>query len=188
MSSELNAKPHGGAGDTFRELGRELCPVCQHTDRCKASLDRDVILCFRETAETANGFRRIKQNGECATYVHSGSSADHGIASSSKGDWGRKAEKYTAALSEDRALALAQELHVTSEALKRVGAGWNQRKHTYTFPERDARGCVIGISTRRHWIRHDPGRRSCRELVRQIHGVSTLACARVLSGIRTHAV
>ena len=151
MTGEPTVEPHGSCRtrDTFRELRREPCPVCRHAGRCKANSSRDVILCFRETAESADGFRRIKQTGECVTYVRTGSPADHRNAPQSKGDWGRKANNYATALSDDRALALAEQLHVIPETLKRVGAGWSRHLHAYTFPERDARGCVIGIATRR---------------------------------------
>ena len=135
-----------GTDGKFRELGREPCPVCGHKNRCKANPARNVILCFRETAGLVNGFRRAKYNGECSTYVNA--DADPPITADPT-DWERKAGNYSAALSDARLAALAANLHVAPEALKRIEAGWSKHLHCYTFPERDARGRVIGIATRR---------------------------------------
>lgn len=144
---------------SFQEMTRAPCPVCGHGGRCKADPSRDVILCFREAADSVNGFRRIRQTGECGTYVRTGSTADTRNPSRLHGDWARQAEDYAAAMSSDRLAALAEQLHVAPEALKRIGCGWGGHLQCFTFPERDARGRVVGIATRRS---SDGAKRSMR--------------------------
>lgn len=132
---------------TFREMGKEPCPVCEHKNRCKSDVARDVVLCFRRTDDELNGFRRIKHTAGCTTYVRVGSSADRSNGGAHD-DWQGKADSHRAALTPNRRAALAGQLHVTPEALKRIGAGWSERISAYTFPESDGRGRIIGITTR----------------------------------------
>lgn len=137
--------------DIFKGLDRELCPVCGRARRCKSNSSRDVVLCFRQTEEQINGFRRIKQTGECCTYVRTGSPADDGSpATPTKGDWRRKAEDFAARLPRAKLVALAKKLHVAPDALKRINVGWNERQFVFTFPEADASGQIVGII--RRWI------------------------------------
>jgi hypothetical protein len=65
--------------------------------------------------------------------------------------WSKRAQKYERALTKERLQELATTLAVPPEDLQRLSVGWRQRdgeQGLYTFPERDGRGVVIGITTR----------------------------------------
>lgn len=62
--------------------------------------------------------------------------------------WKAQADQLTAAVSDAMYEELADELGVASEALRRLGLGWHEGQRCWTFPERNGRGQVIGISTR----------------------------------------
>ncbi len=68
------------------EIRSTPCPVCRKKRRCKRHRERpgDLVLCFRESAASMNGFRRIKSNGECSTYARVGSPADNGRPAAAK--------------------------------------------------------------------------------------------------------
>ncbi|MCA9311172.1 MAG: hypothetical protein KDA21_08200, partial [Phycisphaerales bacterium] len=61
-------------------------------------------------------------------------------------NWARDADRFTRRLGEERLNALTRDLGVTAAALRRIQVGWNGK--SYTFPERDGAGAVIGIATR----------------------------------------
>ena len=61
-------------------------------------------------------------------------------------DWVERAARYVRATSEARLAEFARALGVTPEALGAIDCGWDGRK--FTFPERDAKGSVVGIATR----------------------------------------
>ena len=61
-------------------------------------------------------------------------------------DWVERAARYVRATSEARLAEFARALGVTPEALRAIDCGWDGRK--FTFPERDAKGSVVGIATR----------------------------------------
>jgi len=63
--------------------------------------------------------------------------------------WAKRATKYAKARTKDRLSALAKSLGVREPALIALGVGWSKKWQAYTFPERNFRGEVIGIATRK---------------------------------------
>jgi hypothetical protein len=137
----------------FRELKRgDRCAVCGHNGRCKVATDSDDLrLCFRASDERVNGFRRIKQTGECATYARIDSPADRAGAkgptySRPVGDLNAAAQRYAQAMMDERLRTAADQLGVSAASLRAIDAGLNGDR--LCFPERDADGNVVGINTR----------------------------------------
>lgn len=137
----------------FRELDRgERCTICGHNRRCKVAADSgDLRLCFRASDERVNGFRRIKQTGECTTYVRIDSPADQAGAkftthSRSVGDLNAAAKRYAQAMTDERLQTMADQLGVSAASLRAIDAGLNGDR--LCFPERNADGSVVGINTR----------------------------------------
>lgn len=142
--------------NNFKELGRELCPVCGHAGRCKRSEERgdDLVLCFRSTEEIINGYRRLKHTNGCSTYIRIGCETDRTVAFQKTKPTSKApipgldglALKYADALTEEAAQAFADELGVSSDSIRMIGAG--VRNGRLCVPERDGEGQVIGISVR----------------------------------------
>ena len=63
-------------------------------------------------------------------------------------DWAAMTKRYEAALPKAKLLKLAKLLGVTAEALRQLHIGWYASKNCFTFPEFNADGEIIGISTR----------------------------------------
>jgi hypothetical protein len=137
---------------TFVEFKRKPCPVCGHRDRCKDSTvhPNDLVLCFRESGGSVNGFRRIKRTGECSTYIRVGSSADQGEdlvpTSRRQANLNDRAKRFSAAMPEERLQGIANELGVSAAALRALGVGWDGENPV--FPEHDATNRVTAINAR----------------------------------------
>ncbi len=59
-----------------------------------------------------------------------------------------RAEYLRRELTDGDLASLAAQLGVTAESLTRIGMGWSSKKESYSFPERDAAGKVVGITYR----------------------------------------
>lgn len=125
----------------FRELGSEPCPICGHSDRCKVNSARDCILCFRLSDEMVNRFKRIKQVGECTTYVLNGSGAA-GNGRTSRAPLRDSFSPASAVVIDN----LALELGVSTESLHAIGVLHVGK--TPAFIERDAMGKTTAINRR----------------------------------------
>lgn len=138
-------------------LGQK-CPICGHKRRCKYDVAQpdNLRLCFRESTETVNGFRRVRpaRNG-CATYVRIGSPADGNGGATQRPDWTPTTpptdlealtEQYKRAITTTQVDALAASLSVSADALRALDVGHDGRD--YCLPERDAEGHVVGIVRR----------------------------------------
>lgn len=69
-------------------------------------------------------------------------------ANSGNPAWAARAEEFSAAVSDEMLDELADSLDVATAALRRLSIGWCDEQQCWTFPERDGRGRVVGISTR----------------------------------------
>ncbi len=129
------------------------CPICGKDDWCGRTDDGAV--CCRREVDPPPGWRRIKQCADgSAVFRRIG---DRGSSrrrtkrkttrrARSTVDWSQRTARYVAALGDNRLTKFARELGVTPEALRAIAGGWDGRK--FTFPERDAKGRVVGIATR----------------------------------------
>lgn len=124
------------------------CPVCKKHDRCKIGLT--TVLCWRvEGARPIKGgtgwLHRI--DGPSPAYVPPKK------ASITKSEWYEPAAAYHANLHPEMEIQLARQLGLPDDGLKCLGlVGYrdepDQRSFSYTFPERDGTGKVIGINRR----------------------------------------
>ncbi len=121
----------------------EPCPICGKPDKCTAN--GDAVCCWRK-AEAPSGWRIVKHPANGGTIF----APDDQATSPDRFDWARRAKDFQAALPQGELSALAKQLHVSPDALKRIGVGWNRHQHVYTFPESDASGQIVGIN--RRWI------------------------------------
>lgn len=130
----------------WREVSKtDPCPICQKPDWC-ARTPEGIVRCMR-ASEPPSGWRVIKKS-EDEGVVFAVINGSQGSMCGSN-DWRGKAENFRAALPIDKLTTLAAELGVRAEALRVVGMGWNRHSHSFTFPEREGKRQIIGISTRR---------------------------------------
>jgi hypothetical protein len=132
--------------------------VCRKPDNCTVSRfvsndGKRAVYCGRTpgTLGTNNG-------GQHLHWIHATDRAD-GLAlqceppqsnrkkKQTRGAWDGSATLYWDFEGGHRA-ELAGKLGVSIQSLERLGAGWHPQLRCWTFPERDATGKVIGISTR----------------------------------------
>jgi len=121
------------------------CPLCGKPDNCEISQDGVMVWCGR----IADG--SLRQNGG-GQFLHR--LADQPLRPLPppvrrlprvERDFPALARRLAAKAAPART-TLAEELGVSAEALERLGVGWNGS--SWSFPERDATGNVIGISVR----------------------------------------
>ncbi|WP_339749272.1 hypothetical protein [uncultured Rubinisphaera sp.] len=124
------------------------CPICGHGDWCMVAPDGKMAICPR-TPEGA-----IKDLGE-AGYLHEVHS-DHVMPrpapafesqNTVKVDFKRLSD-IRRERAEPRLHDLARKLGVSVDALRCLKVGYNDYDQTYTFPERDGQGNIIGILLR----------------------------------------
>lgn len=159
---------------TWRSVSRaKPCEVCGKPDRCSRSVDGGAATCFRVT-EAPNGYTLVKPvSGGGAIFRRAGAArnGEHraarptATAPATRIDWSAEAERCAAAITPERVNELAAGLGVTAASLtaigiglanaadlSRWGAGFAGEGETpgfaYTFPERDGRGHVVGLSLR----------------------------------------
>lgn len=135
------------------------CPVCTGDHKCSVGDGGDFIICGRRDS-TVPGFRH---NGAAAAdpQFHlyrrrptAGEMAGQAVAAGTKApsgpeiDWRQRAKACTIALTASLAQELATELGVPVEVLLGLGVGYLGRSECWTFPEKDAEGNIVGISTR----------------------------------------
>ena len=153
------------------------CPVCGHDSWCLLASDGGAAWCGRETTPPT-GWRAGPPSREGTNFVREGERRQEGPRRQRPSpprpdpprepglDWAADAERFAAALSEERLLRLADELRVDPEALRAIGTGWagpddlrrlraggagwqdDYPAGAYVFPERDGCGRVVGLSLR----------------------------------------
>lgn len=124
---------HCHAGCDFDEICRELDVTQAEIARLRVTDDE--IDALEGSESPASIGRRVTSPGSPTADSH-----DPG--------WAMQAEQFVAAVSDAMCEQLAEELGVAPEALRSLGLGWHDGRQCWTFPERDGRGQVIGISTR----------------------------------------
>jgi len=126
------------------------CEVCGKPDWC--GYKEGVAYCPR-TTEPPPGWTRIKiakENGAIfkrAWAMAVGSRQRNGPPKPAQ-DWEALQQQFVLDLLPDLRNELAAQLGVTPQSLDAIGCGWHSEKQCWTFPERNARGEVIGIMTR----------------------------------------
>lgn len=118
---------------------KEHCPICGRHSWCSRS--GEVVRCMKPPAELPTGWETIKLCYDGGVVYRPTGGRD-----SSQRDFPALHRKFVAAATPERLQQLADELGVTAESLRAVECGWSNR--VWTFPERDATGAVIGITTR----------------------------------------
>lgn len=125
---------------TWREVTpKQPCPICGKGDWCGRS--GDVVRCMRPPAETPKGWVVVKLPLDGGTVFRQ----ERGLAQRQR-DFPALHRTFIEAATPERLQPLADELGVTVESLRAIECGWSGR--VWTFPERDAKGAVIGITTR----------------------------------------
>lgn len=124
------------------------CPLCGRADWCLVSPDGNAVICPR-TAEGAT-----KDLGT-AGYLHfldddrplSLPAPKVQLSSAANIDWQELAERRQRN-AEPAIARLAQILGVSQQSLRQLQVGLNPFNNTYTFPERDGSGKIVGITRR----------------------------------------
>jgi hypothetical protein len=134
----------------------KLCPLCQAKDGCSVG-DDGRVLCRGRTGEQP-GYRccgPAKGDPQWTLYVRydaDGARSEQTNGTGSKPvDWQARAEGYVKNLGAGRREALAKALGLPVTCLKAlplIGYVGDNDNGTWTFPEVDAKGNVIGISRR----------------------------------------
>lgn len=130
-----------------RVTKRMPCPICERPDWCLVAVDGSKACCAR--VESANQF------GD-AGWLHTldGSPiARREILERPKpiapdfaaADFSHSCSR---ALSDLRLRPFAEEVGLSMETLRKLGIGWNNDRHEWTFPMRDHAGDIIGVRTR----------------------------------------
>lgn len=131
------------------------CPICGKPDNCKISRDGGVVWCGRVESnlkQNAGGQWLHKLTGGQNGFVHPvlGDAPPHKVEKNSNptSTAGReRLVRFFVAKARDRISDLANELGVDVCVLQKLRVGLSGLYH-WTFPERDADGKVIGLSTR----------------------------------------
>lgn len=151
-------QPHDsrpGRSDTngWPRVSRDApCPICGHFDWCSGT--EDGAACCNRVDQPPPGWCVVKRCANGSTIFRrigdraSARPRKRNTAKKSEPriDWGERAARYVRATSEGRLAELAGNLGVTTASLRAIDAGWNGR--AFTFPERNAKGRVVGIATR----------------------------------------
>lgn len=122
------------------------CPICKKPDNCEVSWDGAFVWCGR----VSEGSNRENAGGQ---FLHRIGVPRPVFQTPPRpvwrqhSDFGDMAKRFARSGGEARS-ELAAQLGVSISALEAIGVGWDDRNHLWTFPERDANGKVIGISTR----------------------------------------
>lgn len=137
----------------MRRVSRtEPCPICNRPDWCGVSEDGGLCICMRE----AQGSIGTARNGG---YLHR-IAIDPGRSTT---PWVRSVQipipavdpaynamqqQFCRDLDPSRLGWLAGNLGLSTNALRRLGIGWNMEKTVYTFPMRDHEGVIRGFRLR----------------------------------------
>jgi hypothetical protein len=152
-------------GDFQRTSKRNPCPICGQPGYCMTADEGAAVLCMRAFRDglPTGGYRVIKRNvGPDKTGVIL--RRDDGLASDviwdrkprakkdskpkvSPAIWKQRAAAYQMHMGDQRA-ALALILGVDEAALAALHCGWRPERGDWTFPERNAAGEIVGVSTR----------------------------------------
>jgi len=163
-NSSKNGLRNGGG---FVPVSRHSpCPICGQPGWCMTADEGAAVLCMRAIRDgiPTGGYREIKRNvgaDKCGVILR----RDDGLASDviwdrkprakkdrkpakvSPAIWKQRAATYQMHMGDQRAV-LASILGVDEAALAALHCGWRPERGDWTFPERDAAGEIVGVSTR----------------------------------------
>jgi len=131
---------------------RLLCPICGRDHRCDISADGNVAKCYRvadgafKHGEDVKGQYHIHRLRDDAPAPRPRKRPK--VKPASAVDWSAVHDTCTDAINYVQVEALSMNLMVAIESLYAIRVGWHDERRCYTFPERDARGNIIGIATR----------------------------------------
>jgi hypothetical protein len=138
--------------DWVRVSKERHCPICDHADWCLVSADGRVAICARVSDGS------VKRCGE-AGYLHRLANSPERwcpqprrlhVAPQPADVSALAAECHAAADRGGHLDALAEQLGLSVESLRRFRVGWSERELCSTWPMSDATGRIIGIN-RRFW-------------------------------------
>lgn len=121
-------------------VGCDFDEICRELDVTQAEVAR-----MRMTDDEIDALESAESPASIRQRVMTPGSRE---ADSCDSHWKAQAEQLAAAATDAMCEELADELGVSSEALRSLGLGWHDKQQCWTFPERDGRGQVIGVSTR----------------------------------------
>jgi hypothetical protein len=149
----------------FREVSKRApCPICGQPGWCMTADEGAVVICMRAVRDSLStrGYTVLKPTKDRVGLILRRDDSLYSDeprgrtprrerqakpASISPVIWKQRAAGYQMHMG-DRRAALAGDLGVDEAALAALHCGWIQEKGVWTFPERDATGAVVGISTR----------------------------------------
>lgn len=163
--SSDSIKKHGENGAGWRSVTpREPCPICGQDGWCCRAED-GAIICNRAERDglSTAGWRAIKRQAgtdKCGLMLI----RDDGLSTDvvfdrkprekkaktpkvSPAIWKQRAAAYQNHMGDQRAV-LASILGVDESALAALQCGWRPERGDWTFPERNAAGEIVGVSTR----------------------------------------
>ncbi len=131
------------------------CPICGKDTWCGRKVDGDAVRCMRNT-EAPPGWRLVKvcqdggtvfapENGRAPASTTSPPRQQSGKPAR---DWQAEAERYEQALTTEKLVELAEQLGARADALRAIDIGWRGQDSTWTSPEVNAGGQVVGINRR----------------------------------------
>ncbi|WP_146503677.1 hypothetical protein [Rubinisphaera italica] len=133
----------------MRRVSRlEVCPICGRGDWCLVSPDGTMAICPR----TAEGAVKDLSEAGYLHEVHPDYVTPHPAPHYEPNNTVKVDFKHLSDIRRERAKPrlhdLARKLGVSVDALRRLKVGYNDFDKTYTFPERDGQGNIIGILLR----------------------------------------
>jgi len=177
-----------GNGDGWRPVTRrEPCPICGQGGWCSRS-DDGAVTCMRALRDSLStaGWRTLKRTRDGAGLILR---RDDGLASTAWTDsrpreqktkppkvapaiWKQRVAAFQMNMGGQRA-ALAAALGVDEAALQLLDCGWRWECNDWTFPERNAAGDIVGVSTRlASPIRARDGKVTTKRMIRgSTHGL-----------------
>ncbi len=122
------------------------CPICERADWCGVSTDGSAAVCMRVESGTAtrNGGWLHRLTDDPRPFRRR--VARVAMRTDSDLDFGQLAARYAHAASDAAVTALAGQLGVSADSLRRLCVGWDGE--SWTFPMADATGRVVGIRRR----------------------------------------
>ena len=135
------------------------CPTCSGDHKCSVGDDGDFIICGRKADEVPGFIHYGAAEGDTQFHLYrrrplNGNSAGRDVTRAAQApakpavDWARMAAVHAKALTPVLARELAAVLGLPVQYLPRLGVGYVEKFERWTFPEKDAAGLVVGISTR----------------------------------------
>ncbi len=150
MAIHKKPKRSSSPGDGWtRVSAARPCPVCDGPDNCTVSKDAKKAYCGQVESSTQNaggqGLHTLTAEQKKAWRSTGGKEKKK--KTTAKRDWAAKAERFARQAAEGDCLeSLAEEWGVKTMILESLGVGWDGE--SWTFPERDGGGNVVGINRR----------------------------------------